>query len=99
MIEKRLSRPTGHISKEDIRTLLSKEIYSGLYGHYYTDYFGTLFSIVYDLTDMKADVCFGAPTHNTWQAQLSLDDPVGAHCHSAVLPDKFIKLDELWQTE
>jgi hypothetical protein len=76
--------------------LLSKEIYNGLCGHFYTDYFGTLFSIIHDLTDLKADVCLGAPTHNSWQKQLSLDDPVGIDSYAAVFPDKSIKLDELW---
>lgn len=97
LIEKTLSYLIRPISKEDIRTLLSKEIYDGLCGHYYTDYFGTLFSVIYDTTDLKADVCFGAPTHNTWQKQLSLDDPVGVDSFSAVFPDKSVKLDRFWQ--
>jgi predicted choloylglycine hydrolase len=91
-----LSRAAPNISKEDIRKLLSREIYDGVCGHYYTDYFGTLFSIIYDLTDLKADICFGAPTHNDWHSQLSLDDPIGANRYSAIFPDKSIKLDQLW---
>jgi predicted choloylglycine hydrolase len=93
-----LSRAAPNISKEDIRKLLSRELYDGVCGHYYTDYFGTLFSIIYDLTDLKADICFGAPTHNEWHNQLSLDDPVGINYHSAIFPDKSIKLDQLWDT-
>jgi len=79
--------------------LLSTEIYDGVCGHYYTDYFGTLFSIIYDLTDLKADICFGAPTHNAWQKPFSLDDPIGVNHYSAIFPDKSIKLDELWKNE
>ena len=93
-----LSRKEPKISKEDIRKLLSKEIYEGLCGHYYTDYFGTLFSIIYDLTDLKAEICFGAPTHNNWQEPFSLNEPVGVSHFSTVFPDKSIKLDQLWTT-
>lgn len=92
-----LSRAAPNISKEDIRKLLSKEIYDGVCGHYYTDYFGTLFSIIYDLIDLKADICFGAPTHNDWHSQLSLDDPIGVKRYSAIFPDKSIKLDQFWE--
>jgi len=96
LIGTRLSRESPSISKEAIRELLSKEIYHGLCGHYYDDYFGTLFSIIFDLSDLKANVCFGAPTHNRWQGPFSLDEPVGVNDYSAILPDKSIKLDELW---
>jgi predicted choloylglycine hydrolase len=91
-----LSRAAPNITKEDIRKLLSREIYDGVCGHYYTDYFGTLFSIIYDLTDFKADICFGPPTHNDWHNQLSLNDPASVNRYSAIFPDKSIKLDRLW---
>lgn len=96
LIDATLSRAAPNISKADIRDLLSKEIYNGVCGHYYTDYFGTLFAIIYDLTDLTADICFGAPTHNDWQKPFSLDDPVGVNHYSAILPDKSIKSDTLW---
>jgi predicted choloylglycine hydrolase len=93
-----LSHEAPHVSKENLRRLLSKEIYDGICGHYYNDYFGTLFSIIYDLTDLKADICFGAPTHNSWQKPFSLNDPVGVSHFSSILPNKSIKLDQLWNT-
>jgi predicted choloylglycine hydrolase len=96
LIDATLSRAAPNISKADIRDLLSKEIYNGVCGHYYTDYFGTLFAIIYDLTDLTAGICFGAPTHNDWQKPFSLDDPVGVNHYSAILPDKSIKSDTLW---
>jgi predicted choloylglycine hydrolase len=96
LINATLSHASPKISKESIRTLLSKEIYDGVCGHYYKDYFGTLFSIIYDLTDLKTDACFGAPTHNAWRSNFSLDDPHGVRNYSAIFPNKSIKLDELW---
>lgn len=96
LIGNMLSKAAPKISREDIRGLLSKELYDGVCGHYYTDYFGTLFSVIYDLTDLTAEVCFGAPTHNKWQKPFTLKDPVGVKPYMAVLPDKPIKSDELW---
>jgi hypothetical protein len=96
LIGTNLSHAAPNISKENIRKLLSREIYDGVCGHYYTDYFGTLFSIIYDLTDLKTSVCFGAPTHNDWQKPFSLDDPIGVNHFSAIFPDKSIKSDQLW---
>jgi predicted choloylglycine hydrolase len=96
LIGSTLSRAAPSINKEHVRNLLSKEIYKGVCGHYYTDYFGTLFSIIYDLTNLKADICFGAPTHNNWHKHLSLDAPTGVNHYSAIFPDKSIKSDQLW---
>jgi predicted choloylglycine hydrolase len=96
LIGAHLSRASPHIGKEDIRELLSKEIYDGVCGHYYTDYFGTLFSIIYDLTDLHTNVCFGVPTHNDWQKPFSFDDPVGVRQYLAIFPDEPIELDQLW---
>jgi len=96
LINETLSLAAPNISKEDLRELLSKELYDGVCGHYYTDYFGTLFSAIYDLTDLKVNVCFGAPTHNKWQKPFSLNNPIGAKRYPAILPNKSIKSDELW---
>ncbi|MEM2088173.1 MAG: C45 family peptidase [Thermoproteota archaeon] len=93
LIDKRLSQASPNISGETVRDILSKEIYEGVCGHYYTDYFGTLFSVIYNLTELKAEICFGAPTHNKWQGPFSLDDPVGLNHYTAILPNKSIKLD------
>jgi hypothetical protein len=62
LISTTLSHVALQISKEEIRNPQSKEMYDGLCRHYYRDYFGTLFSIIYDLTALKVDICFGAPT-------------------------------------
>ena len=35
---------------------------------------------------LKADVCFGAPTHNEWRS-FALDEPVGVKEYSAIFPD------------
>ncbi|MHA1637027.1 MAG: C45 family autoproteolytic acyltransferase/hydrolase [Candidatus Thorarchaeota archaeon] len=91
-----LRQANPSITKETLRDLLSKEVYEGLAGHYYTDYFGTLFSFIYDLTELKADVCFGTPLHNDWQPTQTLDKPKGVKLYESVFPDKSITHDDLW---
>ncbi len=95
LINSVLSATQPNITKETIRAILSKEIYEGVCCHYYKDVMGTLFSIIYDVTDLKADVCFGAPTHNKW-LEFTLDDPKGVTMYDAILPNKSCKLDELF---
>lgn len=96
IIESTLSSVAPYITKENIRKLLSEPLYKGVCGYYYTDYFGTLFSIIFDLTDLKADICFGIPTHNEWQKPFTFDDPVGVNKYQTIFPDISIKTDELW---
>ncbi|MHA1556590.1 MAG: C45 family autoproteolytic acyltransferase/hydrolase [Candidatus Heimdallarchaeota archaeon] len=95
IIDTVLTNAQPNITKETIRTMLSKEVYEGLCSHYYTDFMGTLFSIIYDVTDLKADICFGPPTHNKWY-DFTLDDPTGVKVYDAILPNKNPKLDKYY---
>jgi predicted choloylglycine hydrolase len=61
-----LQNPDSKISKEQLRELLSKPVPEGLCCHYYKDYFGTLWSEIFDLTLGKVEVCFGSPAVNNW---------------------------------
>ncbi len=97
IIESTLAATSPNVTKKDIRKLLSEPLYKGVSGYYYTDYFGTLFSVIFDLTDLEADICYGIPTHNDWQNKpYTLDEPVGMKNYQAIFPDKSIKTDELW---
>jgi predicted choloylglycine hydrolase len=96
IIENALSNDAPKITKETIRNLLSNPLYDGICGYYYSDYFGTLFSIIFDLTDLKADICFGVPTHNEWN-KFTLKDPIGENQYKAILPNKSIKTDVLFK--
>ena len=95
LINSALSSAQPDITKETIRKILSNEIYEGVCCHYYKDVMGTLFSIIYDVTDLKTEVCFGAPTHNKW-LEFTLEDPNGVTMYDAILPNKSCKLDELY---
>ncbi len=86
LLESTLGEAAPRISKETLRTILSKRFPEGVCDHYYSEAFGTLWSAIFDLTSLKADVCFGAPTHNDWRS-FALDEPVGVKEYPAIFPD------------
>ncbi len=81
-----LRNAAPEISKETLRSILSRKFPEGVCDHYYSDGFGTVWSAMFDLTSLKADICFGAPTHNEWRS-FTLDGPVGVKEYPAVFPD------------
>lgn len=54
------------VSKNDIKTLLSTSYPNGLCCHYYKEFFGTLRSMVFDVTDKTIEMTFGSPQSNEW---------------------------------
>jgi predicted choloylglycine hydrolase len=80
-----LQEMNPRVRKEDIRTLLSRHHPHGLCSHLYKHRFGTLWSVIYDLTAGRADVCFGAPTHNDYET-FGLADSVGIKACDAIIP-------------
>jgi len=76
----------SEVKKEALRTILSRKFPQGLCDHYYSEGFGTVWSLIFDLTSIHADICFGAPTHNKWHS-FALDDPSGVKEYPAVFPD------------
>jgi len=77
---------TSEVTKEALRTILSKKFPKGLCDHYYSEGFGTVWSLMFDLTSIKADICFGAPTHNKWHS-FTPDGPSGVKEYPAIFPD------------
>jgi predicted choloylglycine hydrolase len=77
---------TSEVTKEALRTLLSRKFPQGLCDHYYSEGFGTVWSLIFDLTSARAEICFGAPTHNKWHS-FTLDDPRDVKEYPAVFPD------------
>jgi predicted choloylglycine hydrolase len=69
-------RPAKAISVQDLRTLLGTEFPDGLACHFYKEWFGTLHSLVYDLTTLTAWYCMGSPVYNNWHRfTLAPDQP------------------------
>jgi predicted choloylglycine hydrolase len=81
------SLDAGIVDKKAIRNILSQKIPNGLACHYYHDGLGTLWSILYDVADIQADICFGSPLANAWHS-FDLNSPEGVTDYKAVLPDE-----------
>lgn len=54
------------LSVDDFKCLLSTQYPIGLCCHYYQEFFGTLRSMLFDLTDKKIEMTFGSPRANDW---------------------------------
>jgi predicted choloylglycine hydrolase len=85
-VESEMKKYHPEITKETIRKILSRSIPQGVCGHWYSDGFGTDWSLIFDNTKPHAEVCFGAPTHNEWRI-FNFDDPTGIQEYNVILPD------------
>ncbi len=52
------------VSKEDLINLMSKPYPEGLAMQNYQEYFGTVYSALFDTMDRTIDFTFGSPAHN-----------------------------------
>lgn len=74
------------ISKKDMKKLLSTCYPDGLCCHYYKEFFGTLRSMIFDVTDKKIEISFGAPDQNAWLTFRL--EPFTQQTINVVLPDE-----------
>ena len=65
-IERFLAGRAPKVTREDLRELLSTPYPQGLTCHYYDEFFGTLRSMIIDLTAGELEMCFGTPQANRW---------------------------------
>lgn len=73
-----------HVKKDTIREILSDPMPKGACCHHYANFLGTLWSMVFDVTDINVEICFGTPHRNTWRL-FGLHDPVGLTTYAATL--------------
>lgn len=52
------------LTKKDLQRLMATEYPKGLAMQNYTEYFGTVYSALFDTTDRTIDFTFGSPAHN-----------------------------------
>jgi predicted choloylglycine hydrolase len=76
---------TPHVWKSSLQALFAAKHPEGLCNHFYKDGFGTLWSMIFDVTQGAVDVCFGAPTHNEYHP-FGLADPAGVTDFPTVIP-------------
>jgi predicted choloylglycine hydrolase len=76
---------TPQVRKSSLQALFAAKHPTGLCNHFYNDGFGTLWSMIFDVTQGGMAVCFGAPTHNEYRP-FGLADPVGVTDYPTVIP-------------
>ena len=93
-VERRLRAAWPAVTPEVLRSLLSAPYPTGVCCHYYSDYLGTLWSEVFDVTAGTVEVCFGAPDSAPSGAPLAglwrtfdLHSPAGFADYPVQLPD------------
>ncbi|MEO3946377.1 C45 family peptidase [Gorillibacterium sp. CAU 1737] len=78
---------TGRAGKPELIQLLASPMPNGLTCHHYEDGLGTLWSILFDVTDLKLQVCFGSPVRNAWYT-FEVNEPEGEREFQAWLPNE-----------
>lgn len=81
----RVSSPK--VSRETLRNILTPKVPDGLCCHYYKDGLGTLWSMIFDITEGAVEICFGSPQVNPWR-RFDLSGEPGATQYKAVLPNE-----------
>ena len=85
LIMKWFQSKVPRVTKADVKALMASEHPLGLCNHFYNDGFGTLWSMIFDVTQGTVDACFSAPTHNKYHA-FGLDDSVGITEYQTIVP-------------
>ena len=83
------------VTRETLRRVLAQKVPDGCFGPYYSDGFGTLWSMIFDLTAGEVEVCFGAPGYNPWRT-FTLESRGGMSEYEALFPDKPWPTDGNW---
>jgi predicted choloylglycine hydrolase len=83
------------VTRETLRGILAQKVPNGCFGPYYSDGFGTLWSMIFDLTAGEVEVCFGAPGFNPWRT-FTLESGGEMIEYEAVFPDKPWPTDGNW---
>ena len=86
-IRSRLQSAAPYANCETLRGILTEPYPKGTCCYHYTDYLGTLWTGIYDVTAGTLEACFGAPTHNPWHL-FDLEAKPGITEYAAQLPDE-----------
>ncbi|MHA2245505.1 MAG: C45 family autoproteolytic acyltransferase/hydrolase [Candidatus Hodarchaeales archaeon] len=65
-IESKIRSNMPEITKDLVFKILSQEMPEGICALFFSEWFGTLWSMLFDITKRSVDVCFGPPTHNPY---------------------------------
>jgi predicted choloylglycine hydrolase len=81
-----LCEERGRINKETIRRILSTACPVGVCCcREYNKGYGTIWSMIFDVTNTTTEICFGPPSHNKW-IETDLWQLVGSRVYTADFP-------------
>jgi len=81
-----INEAISRVSKGVLKGVLTDLMPFGTCCHYYTGGLGTLWSVIYDVTDINMEVCFGSPRANHWYT-FDLNCLTNREDYYAVLPN------------
>jgi predicted choloylglycine hydrolase len=89
-----LNENSGKVSLDNIKGFLGTGYPDGPCTHFYSEWFGTLHSCVFDLTDGFGEVAYGSPAVNPWR-RVDFNDPQPGE-FEAILPIEY-SAPEFWK--
>jgi predicted choloylglycine hydrolase len=94
-IESRIKNAIPRAGKETLRDILSATVPDGVCCHYYTEGLGTLWSMIFDVTDINVEICFGSPACNLWRT-FKIEAPVDNREYNAKFPNEKVDNPGFW---
>ena len=76
-----------NITPDSIKSILMKEYPNGCFCPFYKQGVGTLWSMVFDVTEKSVQLTFGGPTHNPWLT-FGIEGQPGVQAYTGILPSK-----------
>ncbi|BCN31928.1 C45 family autoproteolytic acyltransferase/hydolase [Anaeromicropila herbilytica] len=73
------------LDRDDFMNILTKHTPEGLACHYYEEWLGTLWSMLFDITNLTIDICFGSSVVNKWYT-FDLNTEPGVREYLGILP-------------
>jgi predicted choloylglycine hydrolase len=91
IIKRYVEQHAPNMTKQNIQDLFATLHPDGLCNHFYNDGFGTLWSMIFDVTERSVDICCGAPTHNKYRTY-GLNDSKGVTPVPTIIPITKVRL-------
>lgn len=85
-MELRINDAIPMVDKYVLKSILTDLMPFGTCCHHYTEGLGTLWSVIYDVTDINMEICFGSPRINSWHT-FDLNSPTKREDYFVVLPN------------
>ncbi len=88
IIKSKIKSFMPNFTKDKVIGILSKEIPDGVCALFFSEWFGTLWSILFEIKTGSLDICFGPPTTNPYY-QFNIKNPKDDGDYTAILINKF----------